>query len=77
MISLRIACAELCQNPSKRGSWGSVLSEEQTPQVVVFSGKPSEKGERLDRAIVRPRQVRYQAALRPDKIKWRIRFDYS
>ncbi|MGE5110519.1 MAG: hypothetical protein ACM3JB_06670, partial [Acidobacteriaceae bacterium] len=42
------------------------MSERQTPQVVVFSGKLSEKVERLDRTFVRPRQVRYQAALRPD-----------
>ena len=54
------------RTPSKEGSWRSVLSEEQIPQVVVFSRKSSEKGERKDRAFVRPRQVRYQAALRPD-----------
>jgi hypothetical protein len=48
------------------------LSEEQTPQVVVFSKKSSEKGEQKDRVFVRPRQVRYQAALRPD-----ILFDYK
>jgi len=44
---------ELCQNPSEGSSWRSVLSERQTPQVVVFSGKLSEKGERLDPAFVR------------------------
>ena len=33
------------------------MSERQTPQVVVFSGKLSVKGERLDRAFVRPRQA--------------------
>ena len=58
--------SELCQNPSDWGLWRSVLSERQTPQVIVFSRKRSEKGERIDRAFVRPRQVRYQAALRPD-----------
>ena len=31
-----------------------------------FFEKSSEREERLDRAFVRPRQVRYQAALRPD-----------
>jgi hypothetical protein len=69
--------SKLCQNPSDSGPWRSVLSERQIPQVVVFSRKSFEKGERIRRAIVRPRQVRYQAALRPDKIKWRIWFDYS
>ena len=42
------------------------MSEEQIPQVIVFSRKSSEKVEQKDRAFVRPRQVRYQAALRPD-----------
>jgi hypothetical protein len=60
----------LCQNcvrtPLIGAFWRSVLSERQIPQVIVFSRKSSEKGERIDRAFVRPRQVRYQAALRPD-----------
>lgn len=43
--------SELCQNPSKRGPRRSVLSEEQTPQVIVFSGKLSEKAERLGRRL--------------------------
>ena len=38
-------------------SWRSVLSERQSPQVIVFSEKLSEKGERLDRAFVRPGQA--------------------
>ena len=53
VISVQIACAELCQNPSDWSPWRSVLSEEQTPQVIVFSRKLEEKGERLDRAFVR------------------------
>jgi hypothetical protein len=63
---------ELCQNPSDWGLWRSVLSERQTPQVIVFSRKRLEKGERIDRAFVRPRQVRYQAALRPDILARRL-----
>jgi hypothetical protein len=61
---------KLCQNPFKQGCW-SCLSEKQTPQVIVFSEKLSERGERLERAVVHPRQARYQAALRRDF------FDYS
>ena len=49
--------SELCQNPLKLGKWRSVLSEEQIPQVIVFSRKSSEKVERKDRVFVRPRQV--------------------
>jgi uncharacterized membrane protein len=54
--------SELCQNLTNWAPWRSVLSEEQTPQVVVFSRKWSEKVEQKDRVLVRPRQVRYQAA---------------
>jgi hypothetical protein len=66
ILLVQVRCAELCQNPSDWGLGRSVLSERQIPQVIVFSRKSSEKGERKDRAFVRPRQVRYQAALRPD-----------
>jgi hypothetical protein len=38
-----------------------------SPSYCFFE-KSSEKEERLERAFVRPRQVRYQAALRPDMI---------
>jgi hypothetical protein len=61
MMPVQIACAELCQNPADCGAWRSVLSERQIPQVIGFSRKLPEKEERLDRAFVRPRQVRYQA----------------
>jgi hypothetical protein len=46
---------------------GLPLSEKQIPQVVenIESGWKSRQA--LERADVRPRQVRYQAALRPDK----------
>ena len=45
---------------------GLALSEKQIPQVVEnleSGGKPKEG---LETAALRPRQVRYQAALRPD-----------
>ena len=45
---------------------GLPLSEKQIPQVVEnlkSGGKPKET---LERTVMRPRQVRYQAALRPD-----------
>ena len=45
------------QMHAKTNSWRSVLSERQSPQVIVFSEKLSEKGERLDRAFVRPGQA--------------------
>ena len=45
---------------------GLALGEKQIPQVVEnleSGGKPKEA---LERTAMRPRQVRYQAALRPD-----------
>jgi len=44
------------------------LSEKQMPQVVVFARSGRNQWEALERACVRPRQVRYQAALRPDSV---------
>jgi hypothetical protein len=47
---------------------GLALSEKQIPQVVEnpeSGGKPIEA---LETATLRPRQVRYQAALRPDML---------
>ena len=51
---------------------GLPLSEKQIPQVVenIESGWKSRQA--LERADVRPRQVRYQAALRPDIKGFRI-----
>ena len=46
--------------------FGLPSSEKQIPQVVEnleSGGKPKEA---LERTVMRPRQVRYQAALRPD-----------
>ena len=41
-------------------------SEKQIPQVIENIGNGWNSKEALERADVRPRQVRYQAALRPD-----------
>jgi hypothetical protein len=45
---------------------GLLLSEKQIPQVVENLESGVKRKEALERAIMRPRQVRYQAALRPD-----------
>ena len=45
---------------------GLALSEEQIPQIVENSKKCGELLEPLEGDGMRPRQVRYQAALRPD-----------
>jgi len=46
--------------------FGLPLSEKQIPQVVEKHENGEKPKEALERAGVRPRQVRYQAALRPD-----------
>ena len=58
-------------NPLTLNRLGLPLSEKQIPQVVEkyeSGGKPKEA---LERAVMRPRQVRYQAALRPDMTRLR------
>jgi hypothetical protein len=45
---------------------GLALSEKQIPQVVENPESGGKSTEALERAFMRPRQVRYQAALRPD-----------
>ena len=48
-------------------SWlGLLLSERQIPQVVEILESGVEPKEALEMAVLRPRQVRYQAALGPD-----------
>jgi hypothetical protein len=46
---------------------GLALSEKQIPQVVENLESGDEQKEALEYVVMRPRQVRYQAALRPDK----------
>ena len=48
---------------------GLALSEKQVPQIVENTKKRGELKEPLEPDGMRPRQVRYQAALRPD---WRF-----
>jgi len=47
-------------------SLGLALSEKQIPQVIEKPESGDKRKEALERADMRPRQVRYQAALRPD-----------
>jgi hypothetical protein len=47
-------------------SLGLALSEKQIPQVVENLESGDKRKEALERTVMRPRQVRYQAALRPD-----------
>jgi len=45
---------------------GLPLSEKQIPQVVENPESGGKSKKALETAALRPRQVRYQAALRPD-----------
>ena len=45
---------------------GLPLSEKQIPQVIENLESGDKPKEVLERTVMRPRQVRYQAALRPD-----------
>jgi hypothetical protein len=45
---------------------GLALSEKQIPQIVETTKKCGELKDPLEGVWMRPRQVRYQAALRPD-----------
>ena len=47
---------------------GLPSSEKQIPQVVENLESGGEPKEALEKAALRPRQVRYQAALRPDSL---------
>ena len=47
---------------------GLASSEKQIPQVVENLESGGKSIEALERVAMRPRQVRYQAALRPDYI---------
>ena len=54
--------------PSLLRLLGLLLSEKQIPQVVENLENGDEPKEALERAVMRPRQVRYRAALRPDSL---------
>jgi len=51
---------------TKFGPLELTLNEEQIPQIVEKQQKPRSGMKWLDELFLRPRQVRYQAALRPD-----------
>ena len=55
-----------CQNSLCLEPLGLALSEKQIPQIVENTKKRGELLEPLEADGMRPRQVRYQAALRPD-----------
>jgi len=42
------------------------LNEKQIPQMIENNEKPRYEMDSLEELFLRPRQVRYQAALRPD-----------
>jgi hypothetical protein len=46
--------------------WGLAVRENQIPQLVANIAKGQQEMELLESGSVRPRQARYQAALRPD-----------
>ena len=57
---------ELCPNAMFFVRVGLALSEKQVPQVDENTGEARGLLELLEPGFVRPRQARYQAALRPD-----------
>jgi len=59
-------CTETVSKPLLMGGSGALLERKADAPSCCFHEKSSEQGERLERACLRPRQVRYQAALRPD-----------
>jgi len=52
--------------PGSLSPLGLALSEKQIPQVVEKPKVEINQKKLLERTVMRPRQVRYQAALRPD-----------
>ena len=72
--SRRAAVPELCQYPMFFVRLGLALSEKQVPQVNENTEEKNWLLEPLESVGTRPRQARYQAALRPDmKCVWIIR----
>ena len=60
--------SKLYQNHISTKHWGCPSSEEQIPQMVGKTEKTRNGMDGLEGSFTRPRQVRYQAALRPDYI---------
>ena len=61
-------CSKTVPKPNHLSSFGLALSEKQIPQIVENNENRIDLIEPLEATGVRPRQVRYQAALRPDCI---------
>jgi hypothetical protein len=59
-------CSKTVPKPNHLSPFGLALSEKQIPQIVENNESRTDRMERLEATGVRPRQVRYQAALRPD-----------
>ncbi|MGH9739747.1 MAG: hypothetical protein ACRD4X_14350 [Candidatus Acidiferrales bacterium] len=57
---------KVCQNAIFFGLLGLALSEKQSPQIIENTMKAKWQMEPLESVGTRPRQARYQAALRPD-----------
>ena len=66
--NVRADCSKTVPKPKWFSSFGLSLSEEQIPQIVENNESGTDRKELLEATGVRPRQVRYQAALRPDMI---------
>jgi hypothetical protein len=62
----RLGSCTTVAKPLPLSRLGLPLSEKQIPQVVENPESGGKSTEALERAFMRPRQVRYQAALRPD-----------
>jgi len=59
-------CSKTVPKPNQLSSFGFALSEKQIPQIVENNESGTDWMAPLEATGVRPRQVRYQAALRPD-----------
>jgi len=70
-------CTRTVPKNNQLASLGLALSEKQIPQIVENNESRSEGIEPLEATGVRPRQVRYQAALRPDTDGEKAYDDYS
>jgi len=63
---LGFCCSKTVPEPPELIRLGLALSEKQIPQRVGKIERTTQRMESLEPSPVRPRQVRYQAALRPD-----------
>jgi hypothetical protein len=66
LLNPSMDCSKTVPKPNHLSSFGLALSEKQIPQIVENNESRTDRMEPLEATGVRPRQVRYQAALRPD-----------